>query len=163
MELIIKVIRKNTWFQTVGGGLLCLTGSVIVLINFQNISDNSGLFFTGLGVALFMLGLFFAISCLLKLKTSRNQLIKILQNNPKKVVWYYAYIVENMPFGVRVLQMSTIFIFFVDGKHTTLRVSKKETSRVMQALSELLPHATKGYSVEREQLFKANPRMLYKD
>jgi len=79
-----------------------------------------------------------------------------------EVVWVYSYLVIYRPFGIRFFSNALIYFHFINGKSTTLRVPEKELNLAMKHLNTIFPNATFGYSIDKEQLFKANPALLMK-
>lgn len=113
----------------------------------------SGVFFLLLGCAftgyLFRIGPF-------KSKSVADQLLE----DPDAVVWVYHYIVQTMPFGVEVSKMTTVYFYLVDGNFHTLRVKLSRIDELFDQLKHRLPHATFGYSEEKDFLYKTDPRLL---
>lgn len=116
----------------------------------------SGLFFIALGLGatgyLYRVGPFYRLS-----------IADLLVQKPMNIVWVYHHIVQTMPFGVEVSQMTTLYVFMDDGNFQTLRVKAAGIDRLLDQLKIRLPHVTFGYSEEKAFLYKTNPRLLITD
>lgn len=94
---------------------------------------------------------------------SKHPVIKHLQSNNGDIVWVYSFISINMPFGVHMFKLVTIWLHYRDGSQQHLRISHRYLEACMHYLETLLPHATFGHSVKKEQLYRANPELLLRD
>lgn len=116
----------------------------------------SGLFSIALGIGaagyLYRVGPFYQLS-----------IADLLVQQPTRIVWVYHHIVQTMPFGVEVRQMTTLYLFLDDGNFHTLRLKATGIDELLDQLKIRLPHATFGYSEEKAFLYKTNPRLLITD
>ena len=110
-----------------------------------------------------IIGLYACIYAFRSLKPSKLLILHTLQEKPKDIVWSHQYILQNMPFGVEVFKVCDIYLYTRHGQKDCIRVKLEKLDEIQQALERDLPHATFGYTVQREQLYRANPDMLYKD
>lgn len=124
----------------------------------------------GITEALFVLAAFFVIAGLYLLilaatisNPTKHPVIKHLKNNKREIVWVYSFISINMPFGVHMFRLVTIWLHYRDGSQQHLRISHKHLEQCMLCLKDILPHATFGHSVANEQLYRANPELLDRD
>ena len=91
---------------------------------------------------------------------TKSKLIYLLLYQPQEIVWVYAIVTQRMPFGLAFSQMETMYFKLMDGDEITLRIPEVIIAKVSEKLNHILPHASFGYSEEREQWFRANPAML---
>ncbi len=68
-----------------------------------------------------------------------------------------------MPFGVHMFKLVTIWVHYRDGSQQHIRIEHKYLDECMKCLKEKLPHTTFGYSVQNEQLYRANPELLERE
>ena len=162
IDLIERIVYRNTLKRVLTGVVIIILGCLTFLLT-TGLPDQTILLFQALGLAIILAGGYLLVSGLRKLNVSLDHLVITLRNNPRDIVWFYSYMVINMPYGVRVLRMATIFLYSIDGHKITLSVKEKELKSVMKTLEKYLPHASNGYTVVREQLYKANPALLYCD
>lgn len=89
-------------------------------------------------------------------RTVRSQLIQ----SPERIVWVYHHIVQNRPYGVAVVNFTTLYLHLEDGSEVTARIQLNKADKVLDALKPMLPDATFGYSDEKKFRYEANPLLL---
>ncbi len=142
---LILLVFTMVFIVGVGMSFLFYDKSIIMLI--------VGIFVTILGIVLI-------------LKHYRDyfsdhlSLVEILENNPQKVVWVYSVLTQRMPFGFQINQTGTMYFKMIDGNEILLTLPATELKSVSEMLNDKLPHATFGYTKEREQWYIAHPEML---
>lgn len=109
------------------------------------------------------IGLYAMIYAMRSMRPQKIAVLRTLHERPRDIVWSHQYIVQNMPFGVEVFKTCDLYLYTRHGHKDCIRVSSKELAHIQEALERDLPHATFGYTVQREQLYRVNPDMLYKD
>ena len=112
------------------------------------------------GYVALIIGVYLCGMSILKFNVEKEDVFKQLTEHPEKIVWVYYYKVESMPYGVKILTMSTLYFHLLDKRKLSVRMSEKKANEVMNKLRNRLPRATFGYSVKTEQLFIANPALL---
>lgn len=90
-------------------------------------------------------------------------LANLLEKEPRRIVWVYSMITQRMPFGFQINQSGTMYFKLIDGDELSVSLPAKDLKIISEALNTYLPHATFGYTKEREQWFLAHPAMLLKD
>ncbi len=88
---------------------------------------------------------------------------RILLLDTDRIVWLYYSKLNLMPYGVGVLNRCHFFVCTIDGKIYTLKASEASIKKNMQQATKENPDIVTGYSVDREQLFKVDPRLLKND
>lgn len=160
---IRKIVQGNVREQVLAGIVIIAFALGMLFFLTEGLPKETTILFQIFGGLFACFGLYVFLSGIRNFNSSKHRVIHCLEKDPRKIVWFYSYVVINMPYGVRLFRMASIFIFFVNGDQTLLRVKEKDLDRSMQILRKLLPHATVGHNIEREQLFKANPALLYQD
>lgn len=115
-----------------------------------------------MGVGWFLLGL--AIPAIYHAyryhRYEQHPLYRLIAKSSNQVVWVYHEVVRSMPFGIKTLDRTIVHFKQVDGTEETLFIPGK---RSIPFLREIEPHfqsATFGYSLKKEQLYRANPLLL---
>ena len=110
-------------------------------------------------IALFF-GLQFGFRTLREYPLIKHPLNILLAKRPRDIVWVYSVVTEWMPFGLKFGNSSLMYFKLIDGDELCLSIPEKHIENVSKFLNELLPHATFGYSQDREQWFMAAPELL---
>jgi len=85
-------------------------------------------------------------------------LLKLLRERPHEIAWAYESQVTTKVYSTAVARAYHIIIRTMHGKIHAFTVRAGEPATFLAWLSRLAPHATYGYSKEREKAFRANPR-----
>jgi len=94
---------------------------------------------------------------------AKHPVIKHLRSERHQIVWVYSFVSINMPFGVELFKLVTIWLHYRDGSQQHLRIREAHLTECMEHLQNQLRHATFGYSVQKEQLYRANPALLERE
>lgn len=94
---------------------------------------------------------------------TNSKLISILKHNPRQIVWVYSVLARLMPFGIHLFNSATVFFMLKDGRYHTIRLKENELQPLMNGLKQSLPDTSFGYTLKKEQLYRADPEMLGKD
>ena len=120
-------------------------------------------------LALFFLGLYLSYSTFhsnipLMIMGMAITLIaaKLLQHT-KQVVWIYSTAVEHAPFGIHLYRRGTMYFKMADGMELSVRLPHRQLRTISKFLHRLLPHATFGYSTDRDYSFRLSPENLRRD
>lgn len=92
-----------------------------------------------------------------------DHLIRILRYQPRQVVWVYTVSMQIAPFGIHLFRRGTVFIKLSSGEEISVSVPARKTRLISRTLCRLLPHATFGYTREREEQFRKSPLSLLRD
>ncbi len=90
-------------------------------------------------------------------------LIQLLINQPKEIIWVYSVLTEKLPLGIWFSKKGTMYFKLMNKDEFTIKLSEKEALIVSKYLNDRLPHATFGYSKDKEQWYMANPALLIND
>jgi len=157
MQLLEGAIRREARQQVAVGAALFLLGAYLAYNTFHS---NVPLMVIGLAIALISAKLLhYAI---VNLKEGNNRLLQILEKQPRQIVWVYSMVVERVPFGIHLYRSGTIFFKLSDGMELSVRLPVRYMRTVSRFLNRLLPHATFGYSADREYSFRLSPESLRK-
>lgn len=145
-----------------GLGVLLIIIGTTTLITYQLGAQDHSVLINGIWIALTAIGVGVLGYSLLRHDVSKDGLIRDLERNGQSIVWVYYMKVETMPYGIRIMDMTTLFFMLDNGEKHTLRANEKRILKIMNSLRDALPHATFGYSTQKEQLYRANPDLLRK-
>ena len=140
--------RKRTHLKTaIGVPALFLALAAISYFAFDPPERNRWVLCAGAG----LLGLLFFIPALGDPRETKP--LRLLRERAQDVVWMYAHVVRNK--GV-----SWILLRLADGKLVRLPAGFGSEDVVLRALGSYLPHATTGFSAEREVQYRRDPSSL---
>jgi hypothetical protein len=111
----------------------------------------------------FLISVLFLRDILRQWNLNKNEILQLIHIAPQNIVWVYDVKVNLMPFGIIVNSYTTLFFRLLNGNFRQIRVSEKCIEKIYIALEIQLPHASFGYSQEKEQWYMANPALLYRD
>jgi hypothetical protein len=101
---------------------------------------------------------------LTKSNPNRSRLVLALRNHPDTLVWIYAQdIASGTESGPARIRDRNVYVKFADGSTVALTVRKERADRLFEALKTLAPGVAEGFTAEREEQFKRDPRSLRAD
>lgn len=156
-HIALDILYKSTVSeqrQQFGAAFLMLIVSILILIYI----NNSVLIIIGL--VLFVLSIRLGYMVIKHRRIEDSQLYQYLNYQPQKIVWVYSIVIQRMPFGFEMMNSATLYLKLVDGDDISLSIDKDQIEEVMKFLNQLLPHASFGYSKDKEQWYMANPELL---
>lgn len=162
-QIIQNITHRNRRTQLGWGILVFLFGSLLAILLPTDIAETRRIPLQLLAFAAIIIGLYAIIHAIRIQNPDKNRILHSLKERPQNIVWIYSYITVNMPFGIQLFRTCTMYVNFVDGKQSDLKVDPNRYDEINQLLQDDLPHATFGYTVQREQLYRADPKLLYKD
>ncbi len=115
------------------------------------------------GLILSVLGIRFVYLLLFSGRTENVRLMHLLENQPRQIVWVYSVVTERLPFGLQFSSNSTLYFKLMDRDEITVSLPARDLKPVARALNKFLPHASFGYTKDREQWYIASPAMLLQD
>jgi hypothetical protein len=152
------LIEQNRFEFSMAIGLW-VTASVFFLLS---LSLNKPAFRLGWGL-LFVCGLIVLFTALKNYRYEKNAFYKMVVYKPQNVVWVYHQVTSIMPYGIQLFRRFTIYIHTIDGKCYNLQVKGKHIIPLLKYIELIMPQATFGHSIKKEQLYKASPAMLLRD
>ncbi len=111
----------------------------------------------------FLISLLFIRDILRQWDINKSEILQLIHFAPQNIVWVYDVKVNLVPFGIVVKSYNTLFFRLLNGDFRQIRVSEKYIKKIYNSLDIQLPHASFGYSQEKEQWYMANPALLYRD
>ena len=157
MQLLEAAIRREAQQQFAAGAALFFLGLYLAYSTFHS---NVPLMVIGLAIALISAKLLHY--AMVSLRGGNNRLLQILEEQPAQVVWVYSMVVERAPFGIHLYRSGTFFFKLADGMELSVRLPMRYMRTISRFLNRLLPHATFGYSPDREYSFRLSPESLRK-
>lgn len=160
IEVIQDALINENKREFLLGMFLFVLGILSFFVSF--FSDYEVLFKITTGFFFFcaLIVLFRAIK---RFNVERNPFYIAVVYNSRNVVWVYHQVTHVMPFGIQLYKRFTIYIHTLHGKCYSLQVSEKQLMPCLKYLEKLLPRATFGHDIKKEQLYRANPIMLVRD
>lgn len=158
METIRKALQREIFLKLLASLALLVFGTLLTAYAFL-----LNAIIVIVGIVLTALGIQLTRNAILNRNVEKSSLMQLLLKQPRKIVWVYYVLTQRMPFGLEFSRNATIYFKLVDGDEITLSMSENETKIVLKMLQAQLPHATFGYSRDREQWFMASPELLYRD
>ena len=158
MKAIQNALKRELRAKLLASVALLLFGELLCIYAFQL---NGAI--VVVGIVLTVLGIKFTRDALLNRKVEQTPLMRLLSKEPIKIVWVYSEVTQRMPFGLEFSKEATIYFKLIDGDEVTLSMPEKEIKNVLNILNTKLPHASFGFTKDREQWFMADPAMLYRE
>jgi uncharacterized SAM-binding protein YcdF (DUF218 family) len=156
MQMLCKAILKELRVETIGGLLVLIIGSVL----FSYSISKQNILLHLLSWPIIYFGIKNSWGALKVQKVEESQLMKMLVQNPKQIVWVYSVVTNRMPFGFQFSKNGIMYFKMIDGKDFSVGMPEKDLKVVSRFLNRLLPHATFGYSEEKEKRYLENPELL---
>lgn len=154
MKQLKTAIKRDIFLRFIGGLLLIAISILLLWAGFPTfllylfevvlIGSGAYLMYQGLG----------------GLKVEDRPLMRILLHEPERIVWVYSIVTERMPFGLQLMNDGLMYFKLIDGDEFTLSFPAHQLHAVSEMLNQRLPHATFGYTKEREQWYLVDPALL---
>ena len=162
LHIIENALRQNRNLKVVTGAFLMAIGITVILTILDNLQPKAAL-----GVALVCMiigftGLYFLLNGVLRYDTQKNYLLKLITLQPEQVIWVYYLKVENMPFGIRLMQFTTLYIHLRNREKIAIQMPEHKIQLLMNLLRQRLHKASFGYSKMKEQMYGISPGLLEK-
>lgn len=155
MQALKKAVKRETRLQLFAALALTFIG---VFICYQSFETNG--FLVVLGLVGVIIGLRYTFRMATQWRVEHTRLMQLLLHNPKQIVWVYSTVTQHMPFGFQFINMGTLYFKLIDGDEISVSLKAKDLKIISRFLNRLLPHATFGFSKDKEQWFMAAPEML---
>lgn len=163
MELVKKGIIYDRNYQLIIGFVLTLSALALLFFVPSSADIGAKISVYVLSGILFLLAVLFYKEAYKKAQLDKQPVLQYIEFDPRQIVWVYSYVIETMPFGIRFMKMHTVYFYFKNGKYTTIRVNSDVHNKLMGDLKDRLPHASFGFTSEKEQLYSVNPNLLYQE
>lgn len=157
-----KSVLKFVGIDTLIAICILLVGSVLLCNSLRNKTDS--IIFILLCALILICTAIFSIVFIYKFyKNEQMHALELLQNKSNRIVWCYYSRMHLMPFGIGLFNRCRFFIYTLNGDAYTLRAGERSIQTMISHLKHLHPGITIGYSINNEQLFKADPHLLRND
>lgn len=158
LNLLRQAATKEQKQKLLSAIVLVLLGIILLIFFFEK---NTALSIAGLLAVLF--GIQFAYQYFRYPSLDKMPLFHLLKYKTDAIVWVYSVITERMPFGFKLNQNAIMYFKLIDGDDISLSVPSNGAKTISNGLNHLLPHATFGFTQDREQWYMAAPEMLLKE
>ncbi len=157
MRLLHSAVQKERNVKLSFALCLMFLGVVLPYIYFQRNS-----FIAGVGLVAMIVGIRMMFGIIRTPRAVDERLWHLLNDDPKQIVWIYSLNTQTMPFGFYLWDAGTMYFKLLDGDEITVNLPAKKLKMVSKFLNRLLPHASFGYSDERQAQFESDPKLLLK-
>jgi len=154
IQLIINSLNQEKRFKTLSAFCLIFIGSGTL---FHCFDDN--LLLAMVGFAILVSGIYYAYH----LATTPIVLPQLITQRSREIVWIYSMVIQRMPFGVQFSKQTYVYFKLLDGEEIVISIPEKNLEELMKTLNAYLPHATFGYSDDKELWYSADPAMMYQE
>ena len=155
--LHLAVLQEWRW-QMVALFLLLGAGAALVCVFFRQ---------NAILTAIGLLCLLAAIRSMRQLagnhRVENTRLFQLLCRRPGEIVWIYSVVTQRMPFGLEFTRHGILYFRLLDGDQISISLPESQLRLVTHYLRRCLPHATFGYSRDREQWYLASPHLLLRE
>jgi hypothetical protein len=157
MRLIRRSLRRE-WRTKIAIALALLAGGAAFTFFFFKRRNILAIF----GPVAVMTGLRLMWLSLRRPELAHDPLWQLLNHRRRQIVWVYSVNTRTMPFGFHLWDTGEMYFKLMDGSGTSLSLPARQLKMVSRFLNKLLPHASFGYSEERQRLFGTDPAALHK-
>jgi hypothetical protein len=157
MVLLRKAMRQESRWQMITAILLLLFGVVLSYFFF-----NQNTLLSILGLVAVLIGARLTHLFFHHLNVDKNKLMRLLHEQPEKIVWVYSVVTARTPFGFQLFKHGLLYFMLLDGDNISVSLPSVQLKIVSEGLNGMLPHATFGYTKEREASYQKAPERLLK-
>ena len=157
-DILTEVLIKQNKVDFALAIIIMFSSSVVFLLSIYHQSFALKILW---GI-LFLFGMAFFIHGVNNYKIEKNINYQLINYYPERIVWVYCHISQIMPFGIYLYKRCRMYICDINGNSTTIMVDSKNANQLMDYLQSRLKGATFGHSIQKEQLYRANPLLLKK-
>lgn len=157
MQLLHQAMQKERNLKLIFALALMFLGVLLPYFFFHK-----NRFLSGLGIVSIIVGIQLMFSIIRTPRTVDERLWHLLNKEPRQIVWVFSISTQTMPFGFHLWDAGTMYFRLIDGDEITVSLPVKKLKMVSKFLNRLLPHASFGYSDERQAQFEQNPELLLK-
>ena len=154
----MKSLRRDWYLQLLAYSLLSLGGLAGIWFFRLQYPILTTVSAVGAGA-----GLYHLVRILRYRNLRRHPLMDLLLHDRQQIVWVYGMVTQTSPYGFTVNRMGTLHLRLKNGMDWAVSIPPDRLTEVSEALNPLLPHATFGYSAEKDQWYTVDPHMLIRD
>ncbi len=155
MRELESAVRREGQLQFLACLGILLFGMALTAVFFR-----TSVLMTILGLGIFVIGIKVVFEAGENMRLDQNRLLVVLRDQPEKIVWVFTMVTERMPFGFRFMRSGLLYFKLSNGDQFSVSLPTRKLKLVSKFLNRLLPHATFGYSKERDRQYQQSPEML---
>ncbi len=155
IQLLRQALRREMRLQLITCISLAVLGLVLSVAFFA-----SSIILTIIGLFFMVIGINLTYQAARGHRPDDHPLMEVLRHQPHRVVWVYSVVTQRMPFGLQFSQNGILYFKLIDGDQISVSAPRKHLKLISKTLNRLLPHASFGYTKDREQWFLASPELL---
>ena len=163
VRIITQALKQDRNRKVFTGSVFILCSITIVLTVLPDKPSATIFIGTIFCMLLAFTGLYFLLNGIFRYDVQKNHLLHLITEHPESVVWVYYHKKEQMPYGVKIWEITTLFICLQDRENIQLPMSATQANELMNLLRKRLHNATFGYSKHKEQLYHISPNLLSKE
>jgi len=159
--LLKQVLKKERNYNLLYGLILIFSGfSLVFLLGKVNLSLL--ILLVILISILILIGSKFLLEAYQNWDIINHRIFKMINKNPKKIVWIYSIQTQLAPFGISLFTTGELFFKLDDGNQIIINAAASKLKLVSNELNSILPHTTFVYTAELDQWYTASPYLLLK-
>lgn len=157
MSILVDVLERERYFELFFIAVLLVMGiTICTLYAYETIGMMVAI--GGIGIGLFAIKLIYRL--VVNWDVKNKLLWKQLTEEADDIVWVYSVETQLMPFGIMLYSKGVMYFKLADGNDISISLPPHKIKPISQMLNELLPHASFGFTEERDQWYTINPLML---
>ncbi|MDX1665751.1 MAG: hypothetical protein R3350_00895 [Saprospiraceae bacterium] len=153
-----RAVHRERRLKLLASFALLVVSAALVYFFFD-----SNVVLTIIGLVGTVVGLRLLVKMARSWRSGHSRLLFLILHRPREIVWIYSVATQRMPFGLEFYRSGTMYFKLADGDEITVSLPAEKLKLVSRTLNRLLPHASFGYTRDREQWFMADPRMLLQE
>ncbi|GJM31556.1 MAG: hypothetical protein DHS20C18_05570 [Saprospiraceae bacterium] len=153
--MLRKALAQELRLQLILAWLLVFSGMMMVFYGLQ-----WSVMLVVFGLVIVLLATRLVLQLVRYWNVDHHPIMQALFYQPQEIVWVYALITERVPFGIQFIRNGVLYLKLKNGDELSVSFPAKKLKLVSKALNRLLPHASFGFTVEREQTFITDPEQL---
>ncbi|MEM6724521.1 MAG: hypothetical protein AAF598_10815, partial [Bacteroidota bacterium] len=134
----------------------------ICLLNLGKVNKSLGILLALTALTFIVIAFRFLLGLVLHWRIANHPLVKLLLQSPEQIVWVYSVITVSTPYGVTVFSMGNFYVKLINKEEICLSAPPHQLKELSRALNPILPHASFGFSEEKEQWYLVDPALLYR-
>ena len=161
--LIERAMRRDRNLRIVVGVCLIALGFGIISVFLQETPHKTYIALSIICLLVVFTGIYFTLSAALRYDIQKNELLKIIIKHPQKVVWVYHQQIQNMPYGINLITLNTLYICLNNHEKIAILMPAAQIPQLLELLRHRLTNATFGYAKSYEQMYEIAPDLLAKE
>jgi len=156
-QAIHKSLIKEQWLKLGIGLFLTALGLLGLLWTWGQV------ILVAVSLILLMIGIYVLSLAVKGWEVEEQELMQTLLHHPQQIVWVYSVVTQRIPFGFEISNSGVLFFKLIDGNEFSVELPHQDLTAISKSLNQVLPHATFGFTKDREQWYLASPELLRKE